>query len=309
MEEAGIISEYEFTENKNSFSMRKKKNYILSGFDSKEAVDKWIQDLSGERKYIQRNRFILEAEAKQYGITVSEAEIAMLADEERNRLIDLPIEPMVTPYTPWVYRFMGEEYVDRFLKTGELRLCTFESCSKLEDSKRRDKGEGETIIVGESGKNKLCIMGKVGGNILMLCSSLVEKCKDDEGQCYRNGIIIKNILGFMLDVTSALEREGYHVEQMLMGPCNYTSNKRINRRISDTDVKDKIENKTVCLSEVYETFASCGQDDIFFRKLLDKADEHEYRMIWRLNQNLSEDHYSVVVPEAIQHCEKYRFVE
>jgi hypothetical protein len=96
--------------------------------------------------------------------------------------------------------------VERFFKTGSLRLTTYEKCKTIEDETRQDKNEGKRNYALTQGGYMTAGVQQVGKRCYMLCASMVES----EAQMRRfesdSWILIDDVFGFAEAVSRCIPR-------------------------------------------------------------------------------------------------------
>lgn len=288
------------------------KTYCVGGFSSSEEAEKRKSELQKKCPSISYNVGMkIEQKIKEYIIEIPEEAIAFLSDDEKSNVYPKPRSSLqCVEFAPTVYRFIPENYVDIFFKTGNLKIISFSHCKKLESQTRRDEKEGQGTIIGVEGNLRCEIGSGVGDNALLFCTSLSENNNLPDGTHYSTAIKIVNLNGFVDAVTKALIKCGYDVSVILKGPCIY-NNRKIQREIRGqtlSELTSEIENgssfdfgKFVALQQ------SISSNDLFFSKPLDKSVENEYRIVWLLDSEIKKDYICIDVPEAIQYCQKIVF--
>ena len=140
-----------------------------------------------------------------------------------------------------MYRFIEEQYIDKFLEKGILQISTFKHCKRLEDPIRKDRKEGQSVIVGVRGAIKMETQMMTGDNAFILCCSLASEYKNDHGVINKVALEIANLERFVDECTKAITAKGYQVLNVQIGPCFY-SEKEIHGELSEEDT-DKLTSK------------------------------------------------------------------
>ncbi len=208
----------------------------------------------------------------------------------------------VTYNTPVLYRFIEEKYVDSFMKTGKLKLTTFEKCKELKDSIRKDGKEGQSELFGYDGDYKIQIGFGVGGDAIMLSTSLCSKYKNDKGVVYTKFIEIFDVQGLLFAIAEQLNKSGYTVNQILFGPCFYTI-KEFHKDVQSSVFREKMEKERVIdWDELSKLSNSIGGYDIYFQKPIDKRLENEFRLLWIVDDIKKDKDIFVTVPHPESYC-------
>ena len=203
--------------------------------------------------------------------------------------------------TPILYRFIEEQYVDEFFKTGNLKLTTFENCKKLEDDNRKDTKEGQSELYGYDGNIKMQIGYGVGSDAIMLCTSLCSEYKDDKGSVCTKYIEIFNVQGLLFAIADQLTKNGYAIKSILYGPCFYTK-KEFHGAAHSEAFREKLDKEQkIDWDEMMRIANTIGGNNMFFQKPVDKRSENEFRLLWIVD-NLEKDKDIFV---TIQHPETY----
>ena len=202
---------------------------------------------------------------------------------------------------PILYRFIEEQYVDEFFKTGKLKLTTFDNCKKLEDDNRKDTKEGQSELFGYDGDVKMKIGFGVGSDVIMLCSSLCSEYKDDKGTIYTKYIEIFDVQGLLFTIAEQLSKNGYTIKSMMYGPCFYTK-KEFHGAVHSDAFREKLDKEQKFdWDEMMRIANTIGGNNMFFQKPVDKRSENEFRLLWIVD-NLEKDKDIFV---TIQHPETY----
>lgn len=285
------------------------KTYCIGGFPSQEDAKKRMLELQKTCPSTSYDIGVeVEQKTKNYLIVIPEEALAFLSEDEKSlAFLQPPLQCF--EYAPTVYRFIPEEYVEKFFKTGNLKITTFSCCQKLESQTRRDAEEGKGTAIGIEGKLKCEIETGVGENALMLCTSLSGCNILPDGTQYTAAIKINNINEFVDAVTAALIKNGYSVATVLKGPCIY-NDRKIQREISNQALSELTgemqSGSSFDFGKLFELQSMICSNDLYFSKPIEKSIENEYRILWMINEKVEECVY-VDVPEARRFCEKICF--
>lgn len=285
------------------------KNYLLDGFDTQESAMQRIENLKN-RFNSQSYKIFANVKSCSYAIVIPEEAVQFLSDEEKVRLIEESQSIQFIENPPIVYRFIEEQYVDEFFKTGALRLSTFGRCKKLEDENRKDISEGNATLIAFEDDIRLEMEMGVGDNAILLCTSLSNNNIKANGKKDDCCIEIRDINNFTLAITQALIQKGCPIQTVLKGPCVY-ADRHIEKKLQGADVNnflDEMENsKVVNFDKLLALTSNVGGYNTFFCKPLENRFENEYRILWLLETDVTQETYDVLVPDAIQYCEKIKF--
>lgn len=278
--------------------------YILSGFASFEAVKEKIEDLikkSGVCTY----KIISQQDS--FAILLPHIVIPYLTESEQSQLIiNHRIKSEVNQPTVW--RFMGKEFVERFFKTGELRISTYANFANLDDLVRRDTDEGKITLQSKEGSLTSVMSIGVGFNALVLCTSLSQNNCLSNGKFYDACIEINDIQSFIREVTLKLV-EITSVKSVIHGACVY-HNKEFYKETQENYLSEIINQSPEGNRFDFTLFTrlaeETGGSKIFFSKPLEKQEECEYRMVWLTGCDQKEA-ITINVPEATKFCRPIYF--
>lgn len=203
---------------------------------------------------------------------------------------------------PILYRFIEEQYVDEFFKTGKLKLTTFDNCKKLEDDNRKDTKEGQSELYGYDGNIKMQIGFGVGSDAIMLCTSLCSEYKDDKGSVCTKYIEIFNVQGLLFAIADQLTKNDHVVKSILYGPCFYTK-KEFHGTVHSEAFREKLEKEQKFdWDEMTRITNSIGGNNMFFQKPVDKRFENEYRLLWIVDNPKKDKDIFVTIPHPEKYC-------
>ena len=254
-------------------------------------------------------------QAIDYGFLVTPSMKEHLTMDELSRVEQVPHQLQIVSYQPKLFRFMDEQYVDEFVKTGALMLTTVGRCRHLEDSNRCDKSEGEHTLLCKDSGMRIETKMRINDKALMLCTSLchnhvITDPSTDNEKIESCALEIIRPFEFMQCVTQALLEQNIMVTKVLFGPCWYADGK-LENRFSKGFIKDlaedAVDKETGNLNKIFNVMATIGQDDVYFKKPLAKSFEQEYRFVWEHATKLESDTLILQVPEARQFCAKRQF--
>ncbi len=282
------------------------KLYEITGFVSKQEAEELIKKLVS---LYPSNAYDIKIqghfEPDMFSAIIPKGALKYLDEEKITNTVELKPNIQVDSFSPRLFRFMDENYIDEFLEIGTLFISSYKRCHNLENQNRKDKSEGKVSVVGTDGKNTLEIVIGVPDNSFLLCTSLSENNVFPNGEVYSACLEIVNLDGFIESITDALIKNGYQVDRLLYGACNYGQRLIINQK-TNMDFQEIIPdktNKTIDFERIFRAQNAIAGESMYFRKGLEKAYEHEYRIIWNIN-NCKEDHITIKVPEAIKYCQK-----
>ena len=285
--------------------------YYLSGFKTIFEAQARTNELYNKYPYQQQAYTVLamaNPAINDYAVRFPTKALSFLTTEEQKRatpVLSSNIHPI--HYSPMVYRFLDEKYIDDFFKDGNLMLSTYERCRKLEDEKRRDEQEGKNTVVKTEGKFKIVQKAGIGYNPLLLCTSLYQIDITGETTSSKFCLEIRDPPKFAEAVAQELAKLGHYVIDTYIGPCYYSD-----KVIEGSDESSAIESflkesersKTIdqkFFSQITEEVA--GQH-MYFNKPLKFVRENEYRFVWVVNFDPKDQAFFIKVPETIKYCRK-----
>lgn len=211
---------------------------------------------------------------------------------------------MHTIRTPRVYRYMEKQYVDDFFNIGRIRLSSFASFSKHKDEQRFDDEEGTALCVhrtSENGGQTLTFRFYFDNGAYVLCGSAMPSnpLMHDFGS--DSAIIIRDVGGFVKAVANAVSG----CSRSVHGPCSYQRTRAIERDLGWLDIAESttFDPKEMNAAAIENAVSELVTDDVLFLKPASYSHQVEYRLIWIAEQ--PDDHIEVVVPDAIQFCERW----
>lgn len=186
---------------------------------------------------------------------------------------------------PILYRFIEDEYIDLFLRTGELQISTIRHCRELESKERRDANEAVYGYVFVDSEGSHYLDASVGENAFVLCASLTQAACHDEN-C-KHCLELRSIDLLAEEIGVQLVEQGYDVREVLSGPCNYSEKLRVIDLIgSDTTLKGLVMTKD--RNGLYRPNSEktdavlnrLGRGAFYTTKSFRYMFEFEYRILW-----------------------------
>lgn len=205
---------------------------------------------------------------------------------------------------PILYRFIEDEYIDRFFQTGELQISTIPRCRKIENKERRDVHEAVYGYEFVDSEGSHYLDARVGENAFVLCASLTQAACHDEN--YKHCLELRSIDMLAEEIGVQLVEQGYDVREILSGPCNYSEKLRvIDLSGSDTTFKELVMKKDCNglykpdSEKVDAVLNRLGRGAFYTTKSFRYMFEFEYRILWLCQSDIPAD--PVIV--KIQHPE------
>jgi hypothetical protein len=208
----------------------------------------------------------------------------------------------ITPwsiFTPTAFRLMPRKYVETFFATGELKLSSFTDFSRHRDEERKDKDEGQNVLVGRGPASTIYARTVHGSDAYILCATACRPSAELLNRFESNAAIqIFDTTGFAAAVTKHIPG----VRQGFEGYCYY-SDGGIEYKIPDIDVehfKSNPREQTLDLSKLGGFLQNLAGNAVFFRKNPEFRHQLEYRWIWIAPTR--QDSLIVNAPDARAFC-------
>lgn len=206
-------------------------------------------------------------------------------------------------FHPVVYRFIEDCYINDFLTTGTLQISTFKHCRQLEDTTRQDTKEGQSMIIGEYGGMHMETQMMMGDDVFLLCTSLASKYRDADGIVNETALEIYDLGGFVDACTKAIIDKGYHVLNVLIGPCFYSA-KQIYGDLLEGETSKMQKGGDLTLEDIFAIPQRIAGPKMFFQKPLEKAIESEYRMVWVVYPEPKDDTILIQIENPTKYARK-----
>lgn len=201
---------------------------------------------------------------------------------------------------PPVYRFLPEEFVDRFFDSGELRLSSFSKFTKHTDEARLDIDEGRAYVVASSPDRTFGALIDGGRNSYVLCGSTTLSRELVNTFVGTNAAIEITQIG---DFGLAVARQLSGFVSGVSGHCIYAG-RILNRHVrADPVPLPKGQSRDIPIESLFEAVGAASLEDDMFLKDIKYAGQGEYRLIWNLDKP-SDDTITIFAPDAIQFCRK-----
>lgn len=213
-----------------------------------------------------------------------------------------------TVTTPIVYRYMHNEWIERFFKYGELRLTSYQKFRKDNlDEIRGDEQEGTTEYrIWNRNEDFHCKLQRTTGDRhYIFCTSqlfdvsLMNKDNFNCDGCFK----IKNTTAFGNEIALKIKNYLYGNE----GPAIYSPTGQVDIKTGDYGIEDFTKENWLKLEQksMFEVFNEISERDnsIFFSKRDKYSYQKEYRLTWAYDTQETPDYIDIKVPNAVKYCE------
>ena len=237
-----------------------------------------------------------------FGVAFPESVFGIVDFLQKDDCSKLDLPTNVIYNIPILYRFIEGQYVDELFKTGKLKLTTFDNCKRLEDDNRKDAKEGQSELFGYDGDIKMQIGFGVGGDAIMLCTSLCSEYKDNKGTKIDKYIEIFNAQGLLFAIAEQLTKNGYAIKTILYGPCFYTK-KEFHGTVNSKAFRETLDKEHKFDGDEMMRIANIiGGNNMFFQKPVDKRFENEFRLLWIVDNLEKDKDIFVTIPHPEAYC-------
>lgn len=219
----------------------------------------------------------------EYELVIKESLVTKLPAKYRDGIKEKPPPSCGLYETPVLYRFIPKQYAQTLFSSGELQISSFERCRKDEGGcgDRHDKDEGNGVFAIQAGDYVAEFDIQVGGNPLMLCTSLNVNAKhNQEDAC----IEIFDLPAMVNEITEGLHAKGLRIKRIQHGPCNYANRLFVRKCAKIGSSLAQLLNGLIGNGLDFEMCARMPLMEIgnkhYFTKPVNFANEHEYRIVW-----------------------------
>lgn len=182
---------------------------------------------------------------------------------------------MLKHMDPTVFRFVDDCHIKQYLLHGELRLTSIARLRQVEDKNRFDVNEGNLSMTFCSKQfPPIAMTSDPDEPDYVLCTSLSPYAYNTKR--YVSCLRIFDVEGLTRAVTDALERSGYEVRGVCIGPCTYAG------RDDLCNVPEKAEMSAEHLHDLMKIGVGYAPFQKPWRFLM----EHEFRIVWSLSYGL-----------------------
>ena len=242
----------------------------------------------------------------EYELEINESLVAKLPAKYRDGIKEKAPPSCGFYESPVLYRFIPRPYARRLFSLGELQISSFERCRESEGGcgDRHDKDEGKGMFAIQSGDCVAEFDIQVGGNPLMLCTSLNINAKhNQEDAC----IEIFDLPGMIKEITEGLYAKGLRIKRIQHSPCNY-SDRLFVRRCAKTG-SSLVQLLNGLIGDNRFDIELCARLPLmevgnkhYFTKPINFANEHEYRIVWDCENVPSTGSVIVTLKDPSAYC-------
>lgn len=203
-------------------------------------------------------------------------------------------------FSPVVYRYLEQRYVEAFFADGSLRLTSFSRCQQHADEQRLDHEEGLIRVLVSSRKTgdfRSLTEFKAGTDPFILCTTLWHN--QSLMQAFGCDSFIR-----IHDPAEFGARVSKHIPGFVQGgegPCMYQNRRLIEAAIDDTSTSSDIFNEG-SRNDLEGALKDAVQHFPFFIKHRSFSHQAEYRLLWVTSVQQPGDYLDIKVPEARELC-------
>jgi hypothetical protein len=212
------------------------------------------------------------------------------------------MEEHVTKQPP-VFRYLSQEYIDDFFRSGKLRLSAFTEFAKHADEQRCDTEEGWLIVDIPIPNKGQALRSRAGiGRDAHILSVSLRGDPELMRVFGTNGYFkINDVEGFGLAVASKIP----DCRGLISGNCTYVDDREIRREMGV--MAEKAVEKSPEGKMYIQRVAGLIQQALFphalFWKLTKHAHQQEFRFIWQVSHEVHEPLF-IECPEVVHFCER-----
>lgn len=210
--------------------------------------------------------------------------------------------------TPTVYRYLEQEYIDKFFEEGIIQLSSFARFGEHDDEMRKDTNEGNNIITARGEEHTMYAVAGFGRDAYVLSGSTIESeslMKDFGVDGYFK---ITDTRAFGREIAKALEQSDRinRVKQGIEGLCEYRDGNQIQKEIEPRTPEDwqgQSEGDDIPMEEMFKEVQRIAGRDPFFVKDQTYQEQSEYRWLWLIDGEMSNT-IQIECPDALEYCQK-----
>lgn len=279
------------------------KTYLVS-FNNQNLAEECMHDLI---KHYNHPPYTIQVRSTGYSVEFivifPAGAMPFLPEELQEKVEECTFPIQCSYFHPVVYRFIEEVYIDDFLTTGTLQISTFNHCRRLEDTIRKDAEEGMSKVIGEHNGMRMETQMMMGDDVFLLCTSLASEYTDTNEASCRTALEIIDLGGFVDACTKSILKQGYHVLNVLIGPCFY-SEKQIFGELLERETAKMQKGSDLTVEDIFSIPQRIVGPKMYFQKPLEKAIEKEYRIIWRVYPNPKEETLLIQIENPTRYVRK-----
>ena len=242
---------------------------------------------------------------REYELVIKESLVAKLPVKYQHLAKEKPPPTFGFYEVPVLYRFIPKEYAESLFAKGELMISSFERCRKDEGGcgDRHDKDEGKGTYTIQAGDCVAEFDIQVGGNPLMLCTSLNIDAKHNQGDAC---IEIFDLPAMINEITEGLRAKGLLVRRIQHGPCNYANRLFVRKCVRTVSSLAELMKGLMDGAFDFEMCAKMPLVEVgnkhYFTKPVNFATEHEYRIVWDCDNAPSDGRVIVPLKDPSAYC-------
>lgn len=289
---------------------KRPKLYVIKGFKTQENAQQRITAFLSKKN----NPFGLWMEYIQnhdWCVIFDETLLPYVTKKEETTLCRTSYPTPIIQYTPRVFRYMDEQYIDEFFSKGRLRLSSFASFKKHKNSNLRDENEGQVKLIMKYQELQIETQLGIGHNSFVLCGTYMNNDQNYNTFNANAAFSIENIQRFCEAISTAIKKKyGYEILSVNHGPCKYMQSREHNIDVFEHDYKEIMQGygmnePSVNFDTMQKMNSQYLQDHGFFLKQNKYASEYEYRILWHIEEDKIPEFIDLTVPEAVKFCKKH----
>lgn len=144
--------------------------------------------------------------------------------------------------TPTVYRYLEQEYIDKFFEEGIIQLSSFAQFAEHEDEARKDSDEGVNIMTVEDEDSAIIGVGAAGRDAYVFCGSTIASDELMEEFGVDGYFKINDTRAFAREISKSLEQSDdvKQVKRGVEGFCEYADGNRIQTE-SEVEIPEELK--------------------------------------------------------------------
>ncbi len=209
---------------------------------------------------------------------------------------------------------MEKQFVDDFFESGKLRLSSFAKFGKHKNEEMKDTKEGKISLKINCGKLRAETKIGFGHNAFVLCGTTVNNIEHAQSVFKQSsGFSIENMDAFINAIINAIHQSvNMQVEFVNHGSCMYLLEREHEVTILNLEEDNfnsffGMRKNGIDFQRMNEIIAQFAAEHSLFLKQSKYSSEHEYRIIFNIEENEIPEYIDIIVPEAAKYCRRIDF--